>query len=103
MNSTEIAQESQMDLSQARWRKARRSGNNGGACVEVAALPGRDVAVENKRGDDEVFVVRDSKNPGRPALVYTRAEWDAFVEGVKDGEFDSEKLIAAMKSTVTAG
>ncbi|GAA1457696.1 hypothetical protein GCM10009603_08640 [Nocardiopsis exhalans] len=97
----EKAQESLMDQSRAQWRKARRSGNNGGACVEVAALPGRDVTVENKTVEDEVFVVRDSKNPDQPALVYTRAEWDAFVEGVKNGEFDSEVLLAAMKNVAT--
>jgi hypothetical protein len=32
--------------------------------------------------------VRDSKNPSGPALVFTQAEWDAFVGGAKDGEFD---------------
>jgi len=87
-----------MDMSRAQWRKSRRSGNNGGDCVEVAALPGRDAAVENKTDQDEVFVVRDSKNPERPTLTFTRDEWDAFVDGVKSGEFDSEVLLAAMKS-----
>ncbi|WP_370462998.1 DUF397 domain-containing protein [Nocardiopsis sp. FR26] len=100
MNYKEV-QESQMDLSRAQWRKSRRSGNNGGDCVEAAALPGRDVTVANKSSDGEVFVVRDSKNPDQKPLVYTRAEWDAFVEGVKNGEFDSEVLLAAMKNMVT--
>jgi hypothetical protein len=27
-----------MDLTSAIWRKARRSGQNGGACIEFAAL-----------------------------------------------------------------
>lgn len=92
-----------MDLSRAQWRKSRRSGNNGGQCVEVSALPGRDAAVENKSEENEVFVVRDSKNPDSAPLVFTRAEWDAFVEGVKDGEFDSETLLAAMNGVVTVG
>jgi hypothetical protein len=56
------------------WRKSSRSGNNG-QCVEV-----RD------RGD--AIDVRDSKNPSGPALLFTAAEWDAFVSGVKAGEFD---------------
>lgn len=30
-----------MDLKNADWRKAKRSGENGGACVEVATV-GRD-------------------------------------------------------------
>ena len=32
--------------------------------------------------------VRDSKYSDGPVLRYTRAEWAAFVQGVKDGEFD---------------
>lgn len=72
--------------------------SSGGNCVEVAAAPGHEVAVENKSSDGEVFVVRDSKNPGVAPLVFTRAEWDAFVEGVKDGEFDAERLLSALVS-----
>jgi hypothetical protein len=34
-------------------------------------------------------VVRDSKDPAREtALTFNRREWDAFVRGVKNGEFD---------------
>ncbi len=65
-----------MDLSTAVWRKSSRSSGNGGQCVEVAAnLPG-------------VIAVRDSKNPDGPKLLFTPAEWQAFIGGVKDGEFD---------------
>jgi hypothetical protein len=32
--------------------------------------------------------VRDSKNPNGPQLSFTRAEWAAFVAGVRGGEFD---------------
>ncbi|MDX3111193.1 DUF397 domain-containing protein [Nonomuraea angiospora] len=64
------------DLAGAVWKKSSRSGNNGGNCVEVATnLPG-------------VIAVRDSKNPNGPALRFTQAEWDAFLGGVKLGEFD---------------
>ncbi|GGK87380.1 DUF397 domain-containing protein [Planomonospora sp. ID91781] len=62
-------------LGEARWRKSRFS-NPSGNCVEVAGLPGGAVAVRN------------SRDPEGPALIYTRAEVDAFVRGVKDGEFD---------------
>jgi hypothetical protein len=34
------------------------------------------------------IAVRDSKNPVGPALIFTPDEWDAFVGGAKDGEFD---------------
>lgn len=92
-----------MDLSQAQWVKSRRSSGQGGQCVEASAVPSRDIAVSNKQPEEVAFVVRDSKNPDRPPLVFTRAEWDAFVEGVKDGEFDSETLLAALNGAVTVG
>jgi hypothetical protein len=64
------------ELATASWRKSTRSGPDGGNCVEVAELSG------GRRG------VRDSKHPTGPALVFTPGEWDAFISGVKDGEFD---------------
>ncbi|GAA2714801.1 DUF397 domain-containing protein [Actinoplanes palleronii] len=64
------------DLSRAVWRKSTRSDANGGNCVEVAGnLPG-------------IVAVRDSKDPGGPALTFTPGEWAAFLAGVKDGEFN---------------
>lgn len=32
--------------------------------------------------------VRDSKDSKSPTLSFTHAEWDAFIKGVKLGEFD---------------
>lgn len=50
---------------------------NFGGCVEVGLAPDGSVAV------------RDSKDPERAAtLVFDRAEWTAFVRGVRAGEFD---------------
>ncbi|MFJ2034029.1 DUF397 domain-containing protein [Streptosporangium sp. NPDC087985] len=57
------------------WRKSHFS-NPSGNCVELAALPGGEVAIRN------------SRDPGGPALIYTRLEIDAFVRGVKSGQFD---------------
>ncbi|MCX2970941.1 DUF397 domain-containing protein [Streptomyces sp. TRM70308] len=62
-------------MSGARWRKSRRS-NPSGNCVELAELPGGDVAVRN------------SRFPAGPALIYTDAEIAAFIQGAKDGDFD---------------
>ena len=62
-------------LGDVRWRKSRAS-NPSGDCVEVAALPGGDVAIRN------------SRHPAGPALVYTRAELAAFLTGARNGEFD---------------
>jgi hypothetical protein len=32
--------------------------------------------------------MRNSAHPEGPVLVFTPAEWDAFILGAKDGEFD---------------
>jgi hypothetical protein len=37
---------------------------------------------------DDVIMVRDSKNVKGPILGFTPGEWDAFVGGVRNGEFD---------------
>jgi hypothetical protein len=62
-------------LASLNWQKSAHSNPNG-ACVEVARLPDGEIAVRN------------SRFPGGPALVYTRAEIAAFLAGAKDGEFD---------------
>ena len=51
---------------------------------------GVEVAIEagSKENSDHVITVRDAKNPDGPKLIFTPDEWDAFVAGVKDGEFD---------------
>jgi hypothetical protein len=64
------------ELHAARWQKSRRS-NSQGNCVELAQLPGGEVAVRN------------SRHPDGPALIYTRSEIAALIEGAKDGDFDS--------------
>jgi hypothetical protein len=57
------------------WRKSHKS-NPSGNCVEMARLP------------SGVIAVRNSRDPDGPALIYTRAEIDAFIRGIKDGDFD---------------
>lgn len=62
-------------LEGAVWRKSHFS-NPSGNCVEMATLPQGGVAIRN------------SRDPEGPALIYTRCELDAFVRGVKGGDFD---------------
>jgi Domain of unknown function (DUF397) len=38
---------------------------------------------------DGVMALRDSKNPNH-VLLFTPAEWEAFIEGAKKGEFDTK-------------
>jgi hypothetical protein len=64
-----------VNLEGAEWRKSNRSGPYSDNCVEVAFV-------------DDAIAVRDSKNPSGAVLLFTQGEWDAFVEGAKDGEFD---------------
>jgi len=59
----------------AQWIKSSLSMANGN-CVEVTGLTG------------DVIRVRDSKKPRGAELGFTPAEWDAFVGGVRNGEFD---------------
>ncbi|MFF1378499.1 DUF397 domain-containing protein [Streptomyces sp. NPDC058308] len=63
-----------LDLTRAKWHKSSYSGPDGN-CVEVAVLPHGAVAL------------RDSRNPGRGDLRFTRDEWSAFRDGTRDGEF----------------
>lgn len=65
-----------IDLSQAQWRKASRSANGNGGCVEVAA----NLAA--------VTAIRDSKNPQAGAHVVERSAFAAFLGDVKSGRYD---------------
>ncbi|MFC9969989.1 DUF397 domain-containing protein [Spirillospora sp. NPDC127200] len=60
-----------MDLSKAEWRKARRSTDNGGNCVEVAAAP-------------NIVVIRNSKHPVGGILLVGRAEFRRFAYALKN-------------------
>jgi hypothetical protein len=62
------------DLTKLHWFKS--SASAAGDCVEVAHLRDGGVAV------------RDSKDRGKAPHLYTGSEWQAFLVGAKNGEFD---------------
>jgi Domain of unknown function (DUF397) len=68
------------ELGNLHWFKS--SASAAGNCVEVAHLPGGGVAV------------RDSKDRVKAPHVYTRREWEAFLVGAKNGEFDLPLALA---------
>lgn len=85
------------DLSAVKWRKASRSGHEGGECVEVGGIPQAPAEAWRKssrsghQGGECVEVagmalavaVRDSKDPDGPKLTFGAADWRAFTHRVK--------------------
>lgn len=65
-----------LDLSDAVWHRSARPGESG-AQLEHAFVQG-------------FVAMRTSQHPeAAGTLIFTQAEWDAFVLGAKDGEFDA--------------
>ncbi|MCY7344222.1 MAG: DUF397 domain-containing protein [Pseudonocardia sp.] len=59
---------------EAVWVKARAS-NADGSCVE-------------QRAHNDLIEVRDTKDRSGPVLRFTRAEFSAWLDGARSGEFD---------------
>jgi predicted secreted Zn-dependent protease len=60
-------------LAELNWQVAREC--NGGSCIRVAP-------------QGEQVVIGDTKNPDGPIPTYSRTEWHAFVDGIRQGDFD---------------
>lgn len=60
------------------WHISSFSPSAGSNCVEAGPV---------LDGSGRV-AVRHSHHPDGPVIVYTRAEWDAFLAGVRNDEFD---------------
>jgi hypothetical protein len=79
MNRMEVVMSGKITLSGSErsnlaWQKAQSSTVNG-QCIEIASTADK-------------IAIRDSKDPNGPILVYTLAEFSAFLEGARNGEFD---------------
>lgn len=64
-----------LDLAGAQWLRAAQAEDSEGDHLEIAFV-GSHIAM------------RSSAQPDGPSLIFTPAEWEAFVLGAKDGEFD---------------
>ena len=64
-----------VDTRDGTWVKSSLSFANGN-CVEVSDLPNGGIGVRN------------SRDRGGPVLRFTSDEWQAFLGGVRKGEFD---------------
>jgi hypothetical protein len=71
---TQIGGRAQLEILQ-KWTKSSFSHMNGN-CIEVAGLSNGQIRV------------RDSKNPNGFILGFSPAEWNAFVDDVRIGDFD---------------
>ncbi|MFI6642851.1 DUF397 domain-containing protein [Streptomyces sp. NPDC050504] len=60
-----------LDLSDAEWK----SGSQGAGDVQIAFVEG-------------FIAMRNSGRPESPSLIFSPAEWRAFVLNARDGEFD---------------
>jgi hypothetical protein len=65
----------QQNQPQLNWVRSEFCGT--GACVEAAQTA------------DDSILLRNSTDPTGPVLTFKRSEWDAFVAGVRAGNFDS--------------
>jgi hypothetical protein len=60
-----------LDLTNAEWH----SSSKGRGDVQIAFVEG-------------FIAMRNSGRPESPSLIFTPAEWGAFVSGAREGEFD---------------
>jgi hypothetical protein len=66
-----------------KWISACSAGNG---CVEIALCESAGCVEISQDGAS--VLIRDSKDPDGPQLVFTREEWDQFLEGARGGVFD---------------
>jgi hypothetical protein len=79
MNETEARDVlSPAEQEHAAWHTSTFGDNAGFNCVEAGPL----------NDGSERMAVRHSHRPDAEVIVYTRGEWEAFLKGVRAGEFD---------------
>jgi hypothetical protein len=81
-----------IDVDAQTWQRSAGLGSTGpgstglepGDAIEIAFV-----------GPGEWVLMRVAGDPARRVLVYDRFEWDCFVDGVKNGEFDDAAELLA--------
>jgi hypothetical protein len=95
MTSKPAAEELGIDLSCLTWRQS--AGTGSGADLGAPGVAGSDpdlspgaieVAVAERHGDQTWVLVRVARDPAGRVLVYDQHEWECFLDGVRNGEFD---------------
>ncbi len=69
-----------IDLASLTWRRPGGAGTG-----EAGAL---EVAMARTAGDSTWVLLRVAGDPTGRVLVYDEHEWDCFLDGVRNGEFD---------------
>lgn len=77
MTKREHPLKGEFDTETARWERTMRED-------------GTPAALEIGYAANGLVALRMAEDPEGDLLIYTPAEWEAFVEGVRDGEFDIE-------------
>lgn len=68
----------EFDLEQARWSEIPNARGEVGLLIGFA--------------DNGLVALREPGEEDQTVMIYTPSEWAAFVEGVKDGEFNLDSL-----------
>jgi hypothetical protein len=77
MTKREHPLKGEFDTAAARWERTTHED-------------GTPAALEIGYADNGLVALRMAEDPEGDVLIYTPSEWEAFVEGVRDGEFDIE-------------
>jgi Domain of unknown function (DUF397) len=71
-----------IDLGSLAWRRSGR----GDGTIEVAFAP---VGDPHARDRAEWVLMRVAGDPDQRVLVFDRHEWECFLDGARNGEFDA--------------
>ena len=102
MTGKPTVEELGIDVAAQHWR---RSGDGDGA-IEVAMAGRHGQPVPGEGPDDagaDWVLMRVAGDPSGRVLVYDRHEWECFLDGVRNGEFDDALADDAPAGHVRAG